>query len=72
MGSSASHALKVGWKLSGASWKGRIFTSINTILRYGEDKKAAVRYLGGRCEDVPLARLPDPVTESGDPENVWD
>lgn len=44
-------------------------TSINTILRFGEDKKAAVHYLDGRYEDVPLAGLPDLVTESGNPEN---
>ncbi|MDI7251534.1 MAG: dynamin family protein [Actinomycetota bacterium] len=44
-------------------------TSINTILRYGENIRATVHYLDGRSEDIPVTGLPALVTERGNPEN---
>jgi len=44
-------------------------TSVNTLLRYGEEPVARVHYQDGREEKVALDRLPDLVTEKGNPEN---
>jgi len=45
-------------------------TSINTILRYGNDIGAEVHYLNGSTERVGIADLPRYVTERENPENA--
>jgi small GTP-binding protein len=44
-------------------------TSIITILRFGEQPKALVRYLDGKNQEIPLSEIPDFVTEKKNPEN---
>ncbi len=44
-------------------------TSVNTVLRYGEEVRAEVHYLDGRTEEIGLERIPAFVTEKENPEN---
>lgn len=44
-------------------------TSVNTLLRYGEQPLVVVHYLDGREERTSIERLPELVTEKGNPEN---
>jgi GTP-binding protein EngB required for normal cell division len=45
-------------------------TSVITQLSYGPVDRVVVRFADGREEEVPFDRLPDFVTEKGNPENV--
>jgi GTPase SAR1 family protein len=45
-------------------------TSIVTLLAYGEHPAFAVRYEDGRTEEITRARLPEFVTERGNPQNL--
>jgi signal recognition particle receptor subunit beta len=44
-------------------------TSVVTAVTWGREPAARVRFLDGRIEDVPVARLGDHVTERGNPGN---
>ncbi len=44
-------------------------TSINTILRYGDQLKAVVHYLDGNSREIEVGELPLYVTEKENPEN---
>ena len=44
-------------------------TSVVTTVRYGDDERAEVRFADGHDEKHPVARLPDLVTERGNPGN---
>ncbi|MGC8494391.1 MAG: dynamin family protein [Syntrophobacteraceae bacterium] len=44
-------------------------TSVVTILRYGQELKVEVEYLGGRIEEIELADLSTFITERENPQN---
>lgn len=44
-------------------------TSVVTRIGFGPADRAVVRRLSGEAEEIPLARLPEFVTEKGNPEN---
>jgi len=44
-------------------------TSVVTILRYGKQLKIEVAFHNGQMEEVDLSRLPEYITERGNPEN---
>ncbi len=44
-------------------------TSVNTVLRYGDEVRAEVHYLDGRREEIALEDIPAFVTEKENPEN---
>jgi len=45
-------------------------TSIVTIVRYGKETQVRVRFLAGETLEIALSRLPDYVTEKGNPHNA--
>ena len=45
-------------------------TAVVTTLSYGPVERAGLRYLDGRNQEIPLERLPEFVTEQGNPGNA--